>query len=360
VTVVGDTLVIAANDLPKEPDQFRGNRHLRLVRDPGGEMPLPAGAFQFAFPQIGSDRIGGIHLVWGEFSDTTGSIAAWMTLPTSLWHAVFRDGRWSNPQRLLQGRTLSWAANGRPFVIDSAGRAHIVVPMTAPSGGFSVAYLRLNAAGTVEQEVHFPGAGYASLTRLTEDSLLIAYSTADSLTPPGGSAIMTRLSKNGGHTWDSATVVDRPRVRNVSSPLVEFANGTLYALWIQAPAPANPKVTVRAFSARRSDASWTELPPVAIDGAPFRFLSAKARCGGFAAIVETVGGSPADPRLKLTELRVHDARLVAIELFPQLMHAGSVGIAADDDHLHLMFSAARAGDKNTTTATAIGRACPTT
>ena len=360
VVVAGDTTIAAGNVFPKDLDQFAGRRRLAIVRSPGGLLPIPAGSFDFAFPRLARDFRGALHLVWAELSDTTGSLVAWTTPPTSLWHSVFANQRWSRPQKILSARTINWAADGRPMIVDSTGTIHIAVPALLPAADFAVVYLRIDSAGLVTERDFTPGAGYASITRLALDSVLIAYSTSDSLTPKGGSSIIARVSGDGGRTWAAPQAIARQTRRNASPPLIEYTPTGLMAFWAEEARDAGETQTIRAFSTRSPTARWSELaPPYAVDGILVRLVSARAQCDSYAVVAEILGGTANDPTVRLVDVAVRDGRLVGTALFPDLAMATSVGIGADRDQLRLMFSALRRNEQRGISATATGRVCRT-
>ena len=322
-------------------------------------MPVPSGSFDFAFPRVTRDNRGGLHLVWAELADTTGSISAWGRPPIALWHSTFSNGRWSAPQNLLSARSVSWSSDGRPIVSDSAGRIHVVVPV-ALADHLAVIYLRIDPSGVVEQKEFSAGAGYASITYLGGDSLLIALSTSDPLTPRGGSSILYRVSSDGGRSWTDPAVIARRSQRNASSPLVERTRTGLAAFWVEDPRTAGGMQTMRGFSARSTNDVWTEISPAyAIDGMAFHFASAGTACGVHAVILEILRGPSSNPTMHLVDVAARDGRLTATELFPDLVTAASMGVGADRNRIRLMFSAVKANAQRAIPATAVGRACQT-
>jgi hypothetical protein len=360
VVVSGDTTIVAGNVFPKDIDGVIGHRRLVIVRSPGGILPIPDGSFDFAFPHITRDNRGALHLAWAELADSSGSVAAWMTPPTSLWHSVFTNGRWSTPHKIFSGRTVNWAGGQRSMTSDSTGRIHIAVPALLAAGRFAVVYLRIDTSGAVEEHDFSPGAGYASMTNVARDSLVIAYSTSDSLTPKGGSSIMVRVSPDGGRSWGAPTPIARSERRNTSPPVVEHARTGLDAFWLEEPRARGGPQVLRGFSTRSPSAAWAEIAPAyVVDGLPVRLVSAGTSCGSYAVIVETLSGPPNDPSVRLVDVAVRDGRFIATDLFPDLATAMSVGIGADRDRVQLMFTALRRNEQRGISATATGRACRT-
>jgi hypothetical protein len=360
VVANGDTMFVAGNVFPKDINQFVGRRRLVIARSPGGMLPIPPGSFDFAYPRLARDGRGALHLVWAEFADSSGSLAAWMTPPTSLWHSIFRNGRWSPPHRIFAGRTLTWAGDGRPMTTDSSGNIHIAVPALLSAGQFAVVHLRIDSSGAVVENDFSPGASYASITRLSRDSLLIAYSTSDSLTPTGGSSIFVRVSSDGGRSWATPISITRSERRNASPPVVEATRTGLDAFWVEdSRNPAGPQV-FRAYTTRSPKASWVEITPAyVIEGMAVHGLSAGTACGSYSVILEILSGPQNDPTIRLVNLAVYDGRLTATPLFPDLVTAMSAGMGADRERISLIFSAIRPGEQRAIPATASGRACRT-
>ena len=357
VVVVGDTIVVAANLFPADTANFSRRNTFTIVRSRGGPLPIPSGAFTFAHPQIASDGRGNLHMVWGEPRDTTASFASWLAAPASLWHSVLRNGRWSQPRKLLTGSFLSWGSDGRQLVCDSSGRLHVVLPGSIP-GALAIVYLRVGASGELEDEVHWPGGSYATITSIGADSLIVAYATADSLTPRGGSAMFTRFSANGGRGWDPPALVTRSAQRNISPVVVERSKTDLHALWVEGGSKGGE---VRAYTKASLSSTWKEVSTkLSLPGVLFRVTSARAKCGDYAVLMEYAASLSFDARLQILAVRVRDGRIVGSEIFPRLQAAVNVGIAPDGNSLRIVFSAANPGDETTMSVTATGRVCAAT
>ena len=354
VVVIGDTVVVAANLFPTDTGTFSLKNTITIVRAPGGPLPLPAGPFTFQHPQLASDGRGNLHMVWGEPRDGMSSFALWLAAPASLWHSVLRNGRWSQPRKLLAGNFLNWRGDGRQLVCDASGRLHIVLPGSIP-GALAIVYLRVNALGELEDEAHWPGGTYATITPIGGDSLIVAYATADSLTPRRGSAMFTRFSRNGGRAWEAPSLITRSTQRNISPVVIERSKTDLHALWVEEGSKGGE---VRAYTASSPNSSWKEVPTkLPFPGVLFRVTSAGASCGQYAVLMEYAASMNFDARLQVLAVRVHDGRTVGSEIFPQLQAAVNVGVATDGNSLRIVFSAANPGDETTMSATATGRVC---
>jgi len=354
VVVIGDTVVVAANLFPTDTAAFSRKNTFTLVRSLGGPLPIPPGPFTFQHPQIASDGRGNLHMVWGEPRDTTKSFALWLVAPASLWHSVLRNGRWSEPHKLLSGHFLNWGSDGRQLAADASGRLHIVSP-AALSNELAIVYLRLDASGTVEDEVHWAGGNYATITSVGGDSLIVAYTSADSLTPRSGSAMFSRFSGNGGRIWNSPEVITRSARRNISPVVVERSYSELHALWVEGGAEFGQ---IRAFTAHPSLGAWTESPTkLAVPGVLFRVMSASAKCGDYAVVMEYLVSMKDDPRVRVFGVRVRNGGVIGSEVFPHLETMGNVGIASDDNSIRIVFSAVNPGTEIITSATAVSRPC---
>jgi hypothetical protein len=356
-----DTMIVAANIFPSDAQMPTGKRRLAILRTPGRPLPLPAGDFSFAHPQLVIGARGALHLLWVEPNHSADTLSAWSSPGASLWHSSYRNGAWSKPRQLLGGRFLIWASEGRAVVSDGAGRVHIVVPAALDDGQLAIVYLRLGDDGTVENEIRWPGGSQASLTSLRHDSVLVAYSTADSLTQRRGSTVLVRISGDRGGTWSAPLAVTRSDRRNVSPPIVEQSGSELHALWIEQTATNNPPAVVRGFISRSPFDRWSEVePPSPTRGVPLRFLSAGTQCGGYAALVEFIENPMSDARMRIAEVFIRDKHFIASDVFPQLETAASVGLAPKGDSLRIVLSVVRPREKTAVNATAIGRACGTT
>jgi len=359
VVISDDTTFVAGNHFPSDVDRVAARRRLVIARSPGGMLPIPNGAFDFAFPHLARDRRGLLHLVWAEFADSSGSLMAWMTPPATLWHSKYANGRWSSPKKIFTGR-MTWSGDGRSMTTDSTGNVHIAFPALLPGGPFAVVYIRIDSSGPVAEQHLSPGAGYASITALTRDSLLIAYSTSDSLTPKGGSSIFVRVSSDGGRSWAPSTAIVRSDHRNGSAPLVERTLTGLDAFWVESSRSSDGRSVLRRFSTRTTTGPWTEIAPAyAIEGAPVRVVSAGVVCRSYAAIIETLNGSPNDASIRLVAVAVRNGRSSATRLFQDLDGAMAVGIGADRGQIRVIFAGIRHGELRAFPATATGRACQT-
>jgi len=354
----GDTSVIAANVFPATATEFSGEKRLAIVQVPGGMLPIPDGAFVFVHPHLVTDSEGTLHLVWAEPGTAGESTSSFMAPRVSLWHAAFRAGRWSTPNKVLSGRSLGWFGTGRPVIPGTAGRIHIVVTAVLDDGQIVITYLRLAENGSVEQESHWSGGAYASITALRGDSVLVSFSTADALTPRRGSSTFVRVSGDGGRSWAEPAVITRSAERPGSPPMVEQFGSEFHALWAEQRPGGS---VVRGFIAASPLEPWREIEsPLPLRGLPIRIVGAAARCGQYAVLFETMVGTPPDARIRIVEVYAHGNRLFGQEVFPQGETAGNVAIAPAGDSLRIVLSLVRRGEKTTVNATSNGRACGTT
>lgn len=354
VVMIGDTVVVASNLFPTDTENFTRKNTFTIVRSLGAPLPVPPGPFTFQHPQIASDGRGNLHMVWGEPRDTTKSFALWLVAPASLWHSVYRSGRWSPPRRLLTGHFLNWGSDGRQLTSDASGRLHIVLPAALPNE-LAIVYLRLDAGGVVEDEAHWPGGSYATITSIGGDSLVVAYTSADSLTPRRGSGMFTRFSPNGGRTWNSPTAIARSARPNISPVVVERSNSELHAIWVEGGAESGQ---IRAYTAPTATDVWTESPTrLSVPGVLFRVMSARAKCGDYAVLMEYLASMNDNPRVRVLGVRFRNGKVVKSDVFPDLETAGNVGITADGNSLRIVFSAVNPGTEAVMSATAVSRAC---
>jgi hypothetical protein len=227
----------------------------------------------------------------------------------------------------------------------------------ALSNRIAIVYFRINPSGDIEQELEWSGGSYASITSIGGDSLVVAYATADSQTPRGGSALFTRQSGDRGRSWAEPQLVTRSAKRNASPPVVERSGTELHVLWIESGRFGDEQNQIRAFTAA-PNGGWTEASGrVSITGLPIRLVSAGNRCGDYAALAEVIDNIQTDPRMHLVAFRVRDHQLFQARVLPQLEMTGNVGLTAVGNSLRIVLSTARPGEETVITATATSRAC---
>lgn len=74
-------------------------------------LPLPSGRWTFAYPNVGVDGDGTLHMLWGEPVAGEGARRArdWPGAITTVWAADYRAERgWSAPQRLIDATLAEW------------------------------------------------------------------------------------------------------------------------------------------------------------------------------------------------------------------------------------------------------------
>ena len=114
-------------------------RPLRVLTASGVDVGVPAGDFEFAFPQGAVSGDGALHMVWGEpDSVESRQMLDWMTMRIrSLWTATYDPARreWSRPKQLhrTQWASISWTRANT--VSWSGDRAMLTATVPLPDVG---------------------------------------------------------------------------------------------------------------------------------------------------------------------------------------------------------------------------------
>jgi hypothetical protein len=338
----GETTYVVGNTLPVGESANESARvwGVVILRLPGAPLDAPPGDFVFKYPKGAIDTDGRLHLVWGEPADRVrASRELGGNSPTSLWYARYDHGRWSDPERIVEGDMLHWGDASSGPSVDAAGRVHVVTSAWLLTARPAVVYARRSASGWERHDIG-AAATYAALAAWGRDSLAIAYTGPDPTTR-ATQALLFVTSGDAGRTWSVPTTVIRAMPNSIFDVTVQHAGGELHLFWRQGSLARGASQLLRYLRSGNLGRDWIPQPDAHLSAArhQLRFAVAANPCGSTVAIAESIGGSADSLTLFLDEIRWMRASVTTRPLFPQFALAGSPGVVADQRAFRLVFKA---------------------
>ena len=344
-------LVLAATTMPFDDTTALGTRPLVIVRLPGERLPLPTGSYTFAYPRVVTDSADDLHLFWGEPADVDSAAGrtarTWPGALAVVMHSVFRGGRWSTPEALVEATRVGWMnADVRP---DTRGRIHVVVHAFRPRGS-ELIHASQSGEGwsrsTLAQPAVYP------VLNVDDDSSVLGYIATRADDPGQANSIYLRASSDGGRSWSE-------QARAAASNGADFSNLHLVrgrdAVYLYALQRAGTSTWVRRF--RQTGRTAVPAGATSPDSSFMvsRLATAASPCGDPLVIAETIdpGGRPV-----LREIRIEAGALAWREVVPAFSASGSPAITLDsNDTYHMVFVGLRPGGGRATTLVTQRPAC---
>lgn len=168
------TIIVAANVFPTDGSVPTDDRPIVIARVPGDTLPPPAGRFAFAYPKLVAGSDGALDLFWSEFARQPGQPISWSGVPSSLWHAEFRRGRWSEPEEIIHGKWVVLREAGRIARTEN-GKFHIVIPAALNPGAMRLLHVAGSTGHWACDTIGSAITAYSSVAVLTGNRLLVAY-----------------------------------------------------------------------------------------------------------------------------------------------------------------------------------------
>jgi hypothetical protein len=338
----GETTYVVGNTLPvgESANHSLGVWGVVILRFPGAPIDPPRGDFVFKYPKAAIDTDGRLHLVWGEPADRVrASRELAGNSPTSLWYARYDRGRWSDPERIVEGDMLQWSDASSGPSVDPAGRVHVVTSAWLLTGRPAVVYAR-RSAGSWERHDIGGLATYAALAAWGRDSLAIAYTGPDP-TVRGTQALLFVTSGNAGRTWSVPSTVIHAAPNTIFDVTLQHAGGQLHLFWRQGSVARGASQVLRYLRSGNLGRDWIPQPDAQLSAArhQLRFSAAANPCGSAVAIAESIGGTADSLTLFLDEIRWMRGSVTTRPLFPQFALAGSPGVVADQRAFRVVFKA---------------------
>ena len=360
----GETTYVVGNTLPigGSARDSLGVWGVVILRFPGAPLIAPPGDFVFKYPKGAIDSEGRLHLVWGAPADRARVAQDHGgDPPTSLWYARYDRGRWSEPERILEGTMLHWGDASSGPIVDAAGRIHVVTSGLLLRGRPAVVYNRRSGGRWTRHDIEVV-ATYAALAAWRRDSLAIAYTGPDPTVRTTQTLVVT-TSGDAGRTWSAPSTVVRAAPNSIFDVTLQHAAGGLHLVWVEGAVERGAsQLLLRYRRGANGGRRWTTHPDAPLPTArhQLRFSAAASSCGSTIVITESIGRAADSDSLTLflDEIRWMQGSVTTRPLFPQYALAGSTGVVADRRAFRVVFKAiVDSSTSITPTLAAVSSAC---
>ena len=330
-----DTLWVAGTAFPIEESAPIHRRGLILVRTPGEQVPIPPGDFLFAYPRVGHDGHGTLHLVWLESDDEDVLANSWMQLKfTSIWYSSFDGTRWSTPERILSAPRVAWGVEDGTLAVDAGGRIHVAAVVTNRAGTTSLFYLRRDNGSWSRRQFQRPVA-YATAARWGGgNAVAIAYTS-----PVGGeafdaSSVFLITSDDAGEHWSEPALVSHSGNRLATVLTLKPDDyGGLHLVWGQNLVGGFEPQVLR-HRVTRDGKSFQTYPDAPLSPGFLRYHLVADGPNDVRAVLERFDSG----RLALNEIRWFEREVSSQQLFPQLSAAANAGLFEKNGSAWLVWS----------------------
>ena len=227
------------------------------------------GDFVFAYPRSVVDRDGVLHVVWAEPDSADRRGLSDQNLHrmqfTTLWHAMFHDGRWSRPVAIYHAGEILWdVTNASKLIADSSGALALAFGANPRDHGGSVmAYLRFERHLWSVHELPFDLSPpiYVDLAALGPRQIVIAYVTTNpaihNVKQPSNQLYVVR-STDAGQTWGDRMPLSQWEQGLAYQPRVVVDNkGTVHAVWIAGQNPHTLEAGALLHAISTDGSHWT-------------------------------------------------------------------------------------------------------
>jgi hypothetical protein len=358
LSTANETVYVAGNLFPVDPKAPVGPRPLWITRIPGGDIPLPDGDFSFAFPRGAVDLNGNYHLVWAEPAtrDQSRGLTAWLAPMGELWHAAFVAGKWSVPERILQGQTVNWHASNGSLAIDRSNRLHVIAPAAVRPGELALVYLRRSGESWTTREF-LGGAGHATLVSWEADSLLAIFTAAEARTTGSVQGVFAYFSHDGGSSWSPRRTLSTSGKGAASALQAAYVGGIIHVVWGQNLGSSYQPDVLRYYTSRDGGGSWKALPDAPTRPNATHFNLAVTRCQSAHVLLEAIAKGPTEPRILTDEITWTSGAVSDHPLFPNFAMISSAGLVTTADTIRTIFSGVRRAGEAAQMMTAKMKVC---
>lgn len=330
---------MAANVFPSGRDAKIGRRALYLAHSTKRHLPLPHGDFLFGQPIVFVTPSGDLQLVWAE-----GKVGTfpneWPSTWTTLWHASFRRGRWTTPERVAEGAWLHWDSRAKQVIIDENGQPHLVVNVAEAGRGEQAYHVTWDRTGWRRNGIGI-AVSYPSLASLGAGRLVLAYVVGEQ-SSGATNQLYTRLSSDSGRTWTPPErVLASADTHAVYWTQLRALGDTVYLGWVsdQSAGATIWGLSRRILAAGAHAQPWTapvRSPP--LPGVLVGVTFALNGCGGADALADLL--TPERGAL-VRRLRLRDGRIQILSRFSDAFATASLIDRAGDRMIEI-WSALRA------------------
>ncbi len=265
--------------------------NLLLYRPGGAALSAPPGAFTFVHPRTAVTQDGALHLVWAEPSvradwDRAGDRR--LVPLGSLWHARWRNGRWSAPERIYRNARIKLEpVLSSALSVDGLGGLHLGFPAEDSAGMPRAVHVWQDGRGWHASEIRsrVPPV-YVDVLPLRAGRTLMAYVAGQNV---GGrdytNALLVAASGDGGATWSPPRVVGASQHWPATEArLVASRDGAVHLVWLRGAMQG--RAGLWHASSRDGGRSWGEIRELPLDGLP-NSLQAAADARGVVHVVLT-------------------------------------------------------------------------
>ncbi len=255
---------------------------LAVVHPTDGRPRVLTARSVHGYPRVGLDESGTLHALWAEADSVPIDARDFTDLRfTSVWHASYRNGEWTQPQQLYRARTIEWRPGGVSLRAAISGELHLVFlgdEMRAEGG--TVMHMRWDGAVWRENKVKVRGLPvYTDVAADGRGRVAITYVAGyhDSTGSHVNTVFLTHSSDHGASWGPQRIVSNEPS--DESKVLID-PDGAIRVVWMhRRPGDLSAE---RVWHARSADsgATWTDFASIPV---PTRFVSRSQavvdRCG---------------------------------------------------------------------------------
>jgi hypothetical protein len=239
----------------------------------GQDIGSPSEGLIFSFPHAAIDANGDLHVLWGEpdSAPRKWSVRGRNEIPiTSVWHSVWRHGKWSPPELIYHAQAISWnpIATSR-LTADANGGLRIGFTALDESQGQQGIVNLAYTAGRwyVRKLQNETPIVYTDLAVGPRNDVALAFVAGPS--PRTGVAwrqngLFVRTSADGGAHWSEAVSVAADYQTPAFEPHIFYdARGGIDLVWTQNITGSDGGATMWHASSHNGGLTWgnaTALP----------------------------------------------------------------------------------------------------
>lgn len=356
ISQFGDTVYVAGNVLPTT--RLRSGPHpMTILRIPGRPLQLPTGNFEFAYPKGVFDSKGAYHLVWGEPVHPDSATWRYGAHISSLWHAVFKNDRWTEPVKIADAISIHWDTEQGAIATDSKNRVHVISPAETRPGPAVLLHTWETGSGWSNLEIPWLTA-YASMVVWRGDSIVVCFAGENPSHSTGAHNLFITMSGDGGLHWSVPQPLNPGDGGVAVAPIVLVAGNELHVVSGQTAPGRLSSSMLKHWRRQAGGRGWDPLPSVALTRAQvIRFVAAGVRCGVVEAAVESLVGAGDSLRIVVDEARWAGDNASATQLFPDFRNATSVALLGVGNRFRLVAAVANPPAVSVGAVTATQDAC---
>lgn len=273
-----------------------GATRLHVQTLSGQDIGSPSEGLIFSFPHAAIDAHGDLHVLWGEpdSSPRKWSVEGRNEVPiTSLWHSVWRNGKWSPPALIYHAAGIVWnpIATSR-LTPDANGGLRIGFTALDDSRGQQgiVNLVFSDGRWHVRKQQNETPVVYTDLAVGPRNDVALAFVAAPS--PHEGAAwrqngLFVRTSADGGAHWSEAVSVAADYQTPAFEPHIFYdARGDIDLVWTQNITGADGGATMWHALSRNGGRTWGNATALPTHHAVSRTQAIVDPCGSIHVVVQ--------------------------------------------------------------------------